>query len=451
MAVEADAADDHKCPVPLFREPVFLDLFAGAGCLSLGLMQTGWSGLLAVEKNEMAFATLAHNLVGRFDRPAFAWPEWYPKQARTVRSFVTKFRQELQSLAGVVTMVVGGPPCQGFSLAGRRQSVDPRNALFADYLRVVRVLRPLLILLENVRGITVAFSGSAERNRKKAYSDRIAGSLEDLGYRVFSRLVRAADYGVPQFRPRYFIAAVLEDAWPTGFIPDPFELMAGKREQFLSTKGLPISVTVSVRAALSDLEITHGTVDSPDTPGFRHGVYAKASSHYQELMRAGREPELPDSHRLANHRPETTERFAEILATCRRGVQLNHADRSRLGLKKSCVVPLHPEHPSHTLTTLPDDIIHYCEPRILTVREYARLQSIPDWFEFKGMYTTGGHRRVKQTPRYTQAGNAVPPFVAQAMGEALLRVHSDYVSSWCRSRSRGGSSADALQPQPLGR
>ena len=75
--------------------------------------------------------------------------------------------------------------------------------------------------------------------------------------------------------------------------------------------------------------------------------------------------------------------------------------------------------PAPTITTLPDDVLHYSEPRILTVRESARLQSFPDWFQFKGKYTTGGDRRTKECPRYTQVGNAVPPYLARAIGSAL--------------------------------
>jgi DNA (cytosine-5)-methyltransferase 1 len=81
-----------------------------------------------------------------------------------------------------------------------------------------------------------------------------------------------------------------------------------------------------------------------------------------------------------------------------------------------------PTEPAPTITTLPDDVVHYCDPRILTVREYARLQSFPDWFVFKGKYTTGGDRRAKECPRYTQVGNAVPPLLGLAIGKALQDV-----------------------------
>ena len=127
----------------------------------------------------------------------------------------------------------------------------------------------------------------------------------------------------------------------------------------------------------------------------------------------------PNSLRLVNHREETRRRFSTILETCRRGIQLSRQDRERLGISKQCIVPLDGDKPSHTLTTLPDDLLHYSEPRILTVREYARLQSFPDWYEFKGKYSTGGDKRIKECPRYTQVGNAVPPFLGEAIGKVL--------------------------------
>jgi DNA (cytosine-5)-methyltransferase 1 len=91
-------------------------------------------------------------------------------------------------------------------------------------------------------------------------------------------------------------------------------------------------------------------------------------------------------------------------------------------MKKHSFVILHPRQPSHTLTTLPDDILHYSENRILTVREFARLQSFPDWFAFQGNYTTGGKRRTHECPRYTQVGNAVAPFLAEVLGMALAEL-----------------------------
>ena len=92
------------------------------------------------------------------------------------------------------------------------------------------------------------------------------------------------------------------------------------------------------------------------------------------------------------------------------------------GLKRRGVTVLNPNAQAPTITSIPDELVHYCEPRILTVREHARIQSFPDWYEFKGKYTSGGIKRKKEVPRYTQVGNAVPPLFAEQIGIALLEV-----------------------------
>jgi len=104
---------------------------------------------------------------------------------------------------------------------------------------------------------------------------------------------------------------------------------------------------------------------------------------------------------------------------------LNDKQKEEIGTKKQAICVLDPKKPSKTLTTLPDDIIHYKEPRILTVRESARIQSFPDDFEFKGKYTTGGMRRKQECPRYTQVGNAVPPLLGEAIGHLIRKIKMD--------------------------
>jgi DNA (cytosine-5)-methyltransferase 1 len=129
-----------------------------------------------------------------------------------------------------------------------------------------------------------------------------------------------------------------------------------------------------------------------------------------------------DSMRLARHSDAVRSRFWEIVTFCRQGVRMNDRDRESFKLRKHRIHPMSASEPAPTVTTLPDDILHYCDPRILTVREYARLQSFPDWYVFKGKYTTGGDRRTKECPRYTQVGNAVPPLLALAIARALRDV-----------------------------
>ncbi len=405
----------------------FIDLFAGCGGLSLGLARAGWRGILAIEKDAFAFATLRRNLIDS-DRPErLLWPDWLPVEPMTVGDFASRHRSRLLDLRGKVTLVAGGPPCQGFSLAGRRHENDPRNRLFEDYLKVVGLVRPDFLLLENVRGIGVGFqartdaSDPGSRRQGRAVSELITDRLADLGYRAFFKLLRAADYGVAQLRPRYFMIAISKSRIGPVAESNPFDLLPEIRKEFLRRRGLPEGRSISVREALSDLE-TFGRelVECEGEKGFRQIVYGRPVTRYQKMLHEGAGSESPNSLRLANHRPDIVRRNARILTECRRGVQLNKDDRRRYGINKQCVVPLDPDMPSHTLTTLPDDILHYSEPRILTVRESARLQAFPDWFEFLGKYTTGGKMRTKECPRYTQVGNAVPPLVAECVGHLLL-------------------------------
>ena len=131
---------------------------------------------------------------------------------------------------------------------------------------------------------------------------------------------------------------------------------------------------------------------------------------------------LPDSHRFPNHNDETIKKFLFILKNCTKDKNIDSQTKLKFNLKKRCVIPLQQDKESPTLTTLPDDYIHYSEPRILTVREYARIQSFDDDFEFKGKYTTGGKLRTKEVPRYTQIGNAIPPLFGEQSGKVLKEI-----------------------------
>jgi DNA (cytosine-5)-methyltransferase 1 len=430
-----EAVTSHAVVNPLQAPPVtpsaprgtFIDLYAGCGGLSLGLMLAGWSGLFAVEKDALAFQTLSHNLIGESKEISYEWPSWFPKNPCSTGTFINKYREHIAALRGQVNVITGGLPCQGFSLAGRRKSNDPRNSRFKHYTEIVDLIQPEFLLLENVKGIAVEF-GKKKREQEnkrrvgrppKSYLQRIKEKLEALGYEVFADLVKAVDFGVPQFRPRYIMFAI-KRSFLSERIVDPFAILQAKRLDFLASKGLPFDQPISVREAISDLETSgKSLIECVDSRGFQQIAYTQPQTHYQRLLHGSMNGIAPNSLRLARHRDDIKERFTKILSTCRRGVQLSKKDRELFGIKKNCIVPLDGDKPSHTLTTLPDDILHYSEPRILTVREYARLQSFPDWYLFKGKYTTGGDRRVRECPRYTQVGNAVPPFLAELLGMVL--------------------------------
>ncbi len=428
------------------RSRTFVDLYAGCGGLSLGLMMSGWEGVFAVEKDKHAFETLQHNLIEGAAGHKYNWPIWLPKNRSTIASFIKRHRKQITALQGQVDLIVGGPPCQGFSMAGKRKKSDPRNSMFRHYVEIVSLMRPPLLLLENVRGIDIHFDKERGKREKKgrpskAFSQRIKAALERIDYKVFGGIINAKEFGVPQSRLRYFLFAVdnryLDDINPTLIAEtgklNPFTLLGTMRKSFLLTKGLPLARPIAVRDAISDLRTRNNRiVECVDSPGFNQIAYRGPLTSYQKLLHGNMNGTSPNSMRLVNHLKGTRTRFELILRTCRRGVILSQADRKRLGMKKHATLPLDGKKPSHTLTTLPDDILHYSEPRVLTVRESARLQSFPDNFQFRGNYTTGGKQRVKECPRYTQVGNAVPPLVAEIMGLVLSRIMLEIISKRAR-------------------
>lgn len=416
----------------------FVDLFAGCGGLSLGLALAGWKGLFAIEHERNAFSTLRANFLHGIDsRVRYHWPEWLPQEPTDIALFARTYHRKLRELRGTVDLVAGGPPCQGFSFAGRRRQDDHRNELVRHYLRIIALLRPRILLIENVQGIAVPFRKGARAGDDPtvpvgSHAERIKHVLEEqMGYRVFTATIRAAVAGVPQLRPRFFMLGVRHEIAEAVLAGDdnPLEGIQDLRRHFLRGKGLPVDRPVTASDALSDLE-TQGDgkvlIACYDTEGFQQLRYSGPETLYQRLMRDGMKNEdSPNSMRLVNHRPATTARFSDALQSARSGVTLNLRERQSLGImKKHQFTILNRDRPSHTLTTVPDDLIHYSEPRILTVREYARLQSFPDWFAFHGNYTTGGDRRAREAPRYTQAGNAVPPLLAELLG-LLLRSYID--------------------------
>ena len=132
-----------------------IDLFAGCGGLSLGLCQAGWNGIFAVEKNPNAFETLNYNLIE--GKRHFAWPEWLPVGPLNILDINKKYKNQLGKLRGHIDLVAGGPPCQGFSMAGKRVEDDIRNQLVFSYIDFIDMVRPKLLLFENVKGFTYAF------------------------------------------------------------------------------------------------------------------------------------------------------------------------------------------------------------------------------------------------------------------------------------------------------
>lgn len=401
----------------------YIDLFSGCGGLSLGLGNAGWKGIFAVEKDAMAFETFKHNMVARGSRyQHFEWVDWLPQKATTIQTLLKNYTVQLASLRGTVDLIAGGPPCQGFSMAGLRDSKDPRNKMSKEYIKMVDIIRPKFLLLENVRGFNAAFKNGSGRASKIAYSQIVTEALEKLGYRIFKDYVHSQHFGVPQERTRFIMVGIRSDLLPEGKELDVFGILQSSRTKFLEKLGLPLR-DITVKEAIGDLETQTRHSRLVDYVASRPYGYKcldycppEKANPYIALMRGRIGDAAPCSLRLANHKDTTIDKFKYIQKISRPGINLSQKERNLIGTKKQAISVLDPNRPSRTITTLPDDVIHYSEPRILCVRENARIQSFPDDFEFQGKYTTGGANRKKECPRYTQVGNAVPPLLGQALG-----------------------------------
>lgn len=393
----------------------YIDLFSGCGGLSLGLHNAGWKGAFAIEKSEDAFKTLQHNLIKK--KRHFDWPNWLEQKHHDINEILENNSQNLFELRGLIDLVAGGPPCQGFSTAGRRVENDSRNNLINSYIKFIDYVRPKLIFFENVKGFTLGFKNNEKKG--KAYSKYVIEELEKLGYTVKGQLIDFSKFGIPQKRTRFILVGIQND-----FIKENpslnknsfFQGVENNKETFLISKNLTINP--SLENAISDLLQANGEVES-ETPNFKEGVYGEPTSKYQKYIRKyKRKSGKVDSHRFVKHTETVRNRFKIAIDE-----KLTSAKyRERFKLKKSSTKILEANRPTPTITTLPDDYIHYCEPRIMTVREYARIQSFPDTYEFKGKYTTGGKRRTKEVPRYSQIGNAIPPLFGEQAGLVLKSI-----------------------------
>jgi len=415
--------------------PTFVDAFAGCGGLSLGLKRAGWKGLFAIERDRFAFETLSTNFPDGAGPLSYDWPEAIDRRPWDIKELLATKRTVLEALAGKVDLLAGGPPCQGFSHAGRRRPDDPRNQLFQAYLELVDILKPTTVLLENVRGFTSSFDGRRHDGIVN-FAENLQERLSET-YDTVSTIIKASDLGVPQSRPRFFLIGFRKGADRKHDLTCFFDVLRERSSGFLAERGLPRCPTA--RDAISDLEVANnGTIPCVESRGFEAIDYRGPKSDYQIAMHDGFEGR-PSDTRLARHRTDIRDRFAAIIRSSGEEGRLNVAISPELraahGLKKMAIRVMDPLAPAPTITSMPDDLLHYSEPRTLSVRENARLQSFPDWFVFKGKYTTGGHLRMKEVPRFTQVANAVPPLVAEQIGLCLRAFFGPSFIGKVRERS----------------
>lgn len=367
--------------------PTVIDLFSGAGGMAEGFRKAGFRTLMATDYDEMAAKTF------QFNHPGVPFIV-----EDLCQLSVDRILEISNTKKGEPTVVCGGPPCQGFSLAGQRIADDPRNQLFREFVRVVDGIKPQFFLFENVSGL-VSMQGGA-------VLQAILSEFKRVGYKCEFKTVNAADYGVPQARPR-FILIGSRDTESIGF-PQPTHSL--RRNDRFSKEGTPaIQLSffeglqqVCVWDALSDLPvITQGEGDEELT---HSGVY---SNEYQRERRGERSPGTIFNHRATSHSDRIVERYAAIPE----GGD-NSQVPAELRTKKTNVFKLHRDRPARTVTcNHRTDLLHPVVPRGTTVREAARLQSFDDDYRFFGNLT----RKAKWTTQDDQVGNAVPPLLARAL------------------------------------
>ena len=375
-----------------------VSLFSGAGGFCEGVRLAGWNVVCAVESDAQACLTHAANF----------------GDVALFKGDIARFLQDEQPgvptlgelTAQKIDMVYGGPPCQGFSQIGPRNLDDPRNRLYEEFVRVVRVLRPRAFVMENVPNMVAMKNGH--------FKTKIVNAFREAGYsRTAIIPALASDFGVPQHRRRVFVFGI-RDTQP--FIGDFDEVLKALVEREKSAG------TVTVHEALSDLpgavSADDGPLPYPRKPGGRY-------SEFQKLMRLDWDHELLSSaskranlsgDQLHNHHTKGIEaRRKKIVAAIRPGARGDSLPKTLwTGTRGHKWRRLDPKKPSYTiLAQMHSDLSEWIHPKYdprITLREAARLQSFHDGFVFHG----------SECQQLKQVGNAVPPL----MGRAVARVVS---------------------------
>jgi DNA (cytosine-5)-methyltransferase 1 len=353
-------------PAPSTNRLNFIDLFAGAGGLSCGLELAGLQCLLGVDFNKDAMKTFAAN----------------HKNAQTWCGDITQLTApKLKKILNgrTVHLVVGGPPCQGFSTVGIGNPDDHRNKLFLEFVRIVRLTKPLYILLENVTGLL------AKKNEPTL--NAIFEQFEKLGYNMNVKALCSEDYGVPERRRRTIIlGSRIND---NVVFPRPsHNTLVGR--QFVP----PVSVGEAFKAlkAKSKKILNHDLTKA----SIKNEVDRQRLSY------------IPEGKGIRYEEDE-----AVLPPHLRLGVDWKNLRENRF---RQCKYQrLDTKKPSPTIMTNGSTYFHPTENRCLTVREGASLQSFPNDFLFEGNVTS----------QWRQVGNAVPPLMAKALGKAILQMLKD--------------------------
>ena len=376
--------------------PIGIDLFAGAGGMSLGFEQAGFDIVAAVEIDPV------HAAVHEFN---------FPHCAVLPRSVVGLSGLQIRNTAGIgtrkVDVVFGGAPCQGFSLIGQRAFDDPRNALVTDFLRIVDELDATYFVFENVKGLTVG--------KHRDFLDELIALAQGMGYdvRLPWKVLDASDFGTPQHRDRL----ILFGAKRGKTVPDyPAAITQAADGRGKADKSLPIGPTV--RDALGDLPDAENFDTLLASDKVKISDWGAASPYAQEMRMLANnawhfgyvrkwDAQLLTASARTNHSPISRRRFAET-----KGGEVEPISRffrlPAAGLSNTLRAGTDGARGAFT-SPRP---IHYRYPRCVTVREMARLHGFPDWFQFNETKWHGAR----------QIGNAVPPPLARAVARMVIEA-----------------------------
>ncbi len=394
------------------RKIKVLDLFAGAGGFGLGfhLADSKYKVICSLEIDKWAVETLKANNSGN-----------QKIILKDIKEFKTK-EQILTACPQKPDIIIGGPPCQGFSIAGLKDPKDPRNSLFKNFVQWVDVLQPKVFVMENVSGLL-----TRKNDEGKGVIEIIKKAFTEIGYTIKVWELNAANFGVPQNRKRIFIAGNnlgIEISEPeiTHYLPSDKKRLNGK------TKIL--KQAINVKKAISDL------------PKLKAGegveitiIKSKPKSKFQKEIRSKNNTLF--NHVTMAHTERVVKRYEQII----NGFKLNDIPdelkvRKRNGNGELSNIKfssnyrhLKPDMISHTIpASFYSNFIHPFQPRNITSREAARLQSFPDSYIFKGKRTQISSKLLQRLGKdeenylsqYNQIGNAVPPLLARAVAQRIL-------------------------------
>ncbi|OHT46965.1 hypothetical protein B0A71_01635 [Flavobacterium tructae] len=522
-----------------------IELFAGCGGMSLGLDSAGFELFFANELSPMAGETFAYNILNENLQSLSQKKEsaikslWiksnYPKNDLENRlrenpfstsngnfsdlqedinlkekllignidhllDFLNENPAIIQELKEEnIDLISGGPPCQSFSLAGRREKDNHKNQLPLSFAKFAGLVQPKTVLLENVKGITSPFTEGEDENKQKYYAWlEVSKAFVLEGFVPICMMLNSKYFGVPQNRPRFILQAYRKDIFDNLkqlhlnneilLISERFynlviannnnlEKISIKDFKYYDIENNPELFNGIILPKISHLNddfiTTYDAIEDIKNASIKYELN-KTNGQYPNLINSIFSFDLDNSNKIRNHEERNHNflvksrfRFYQVVDQFQNGLKKDAIDLlTGKTISKNQLEKLNVEFSKHKLLfiennievykapkdietiealiksiptrkhsqralrkfepapaqlTIPDDLCHYDpdEPRTLTVREMARFQSFPDWYEFRSKVTTGGKMRKFEVPQYTQVGNAVPPLLALALGELI--------------------------------